>query len=207
MPSYTIYGDAASGYINSNGSTYAAARDGTGTINAGTTTHYVGQDRVGTTRYCYESFVGFDTSSIDDAETVTAVTATFIVGLNSSTTDFNVQLQEYNWGATLTTADWRTGGGAGQLAGLTDWATAISTSGLGASMVFTGNAAFISGVNKTGLTYFILSSSRHESGTAPSDGVPEFVLFYSPAESGTANDPVLDITTAGTFVPSAIVLL
>ena len=205
MPSYTIYGDLSSGRLSSTATTYAGARDGNGTISGGAPNiGQVGQDRSGTTRYCFEAFYAFDTSSIDDGDTVTAVGLTLTVLADDSTTDFNVQVQGFNWGATMTSADWQD---QSELAALTDWASSVSTSGLGATMAFTGNASFIAGISKTGVTYFILSSSRHEAGSAPADGVPEHVRFYDSTASGTSQDPVLDITTTGGFIPRAVILL
>lgn len=176
---YTIFGDTADGYVTSSPGTV----DGGGGSVATTGDIYVGQ-QVAT---AYEGFIGFDTSAV--AGTITAVTLSLWGVNDTSTTDFTLEARVYDWGATLTGADWRS---PATLATLTLVASRSTASWpTGAYNALTSQAAFLSNINKSGFTRLILSSSRQRAGDVPSG--TEFVGMSSSDAAGTTQDPKLVI--------------
>lgn len=190
MTTSTFYSATADGQIESSNATYGTARSG-GTLvaNTGGTSANVGQ----VTGYaCYEAFLSFDTSTIPDGDIITSVTLSLdgTGATDGSDTDFTINARVYDWGPSLTTGDWIAGA---SLSGNTLVASR-STSGWSASGYndFTSEAAFLTAINKAGVTYLVISSSRHEAGTTPSGN--EYVGFATADNSGTANDPKLVVT-------------
>lgn len=202
MASYTIFGATGDGVIESTNATYSTARSGSG-LAATTVNVIVGQTLDAGTYGCWEGFFAFDTSSIVDAETVTAVTFGMYGLGDFSTTDFTLTAADSNWGATLTTADWVAGA---SLAGLTTWGTLTSVGwGVESYNSLTGNSSFMSGINKTGSTYFLVYSSRHSGNNTPTG--TESVQVYGADEAGTTKDPKLDITTSAFGFPMTVAIL
>ena len=207
MSTLVVYSDTTDGYIaSSNTSTgatndYAIVRAGTWLVADTTQTNlWVGQD------WTYdvendenslsvdEAFLGFDTSSIPDTDTVSAAVFNLTSSGDFSTTDFTIEARLYDWGTGLTTADWVAGA---SLSGLTLLAHRDTASG------WTGNTAydltddaFAANVNKTGTTRLLLCSSRTTAGTSPTIDVREYVNAYSADSTGTTADPKLTVTYA-----------
>ena len=183
MTTYTIFSDASDGQISSNNASYATARSG-GSLVATTngTSFTTGQVADFT---CYEIFIGWDTSAINDAETVSSATISLYGSVNQSTTDFTMNVRDFNWGSTLTTADWIAGA---SLSGNTLLAT-FDTTGYATTGYndFTSQAAILTSVSKTAFTYVVVSSSRHEGNNQPSGN--EFVQAWAADQAGTTNDP------------------
>lgn len=191
MTTTTIYGSTADGNIQSSSATYSTARSGGGTLVAAAAgTADVGQNVAAAVYYLYEGFIQFDTSSIPDNDTITAVELSLYVYQDSSTTDFTVNARLYDWGAALTSADWVAGASA---SGNTLAAT-LATSGAtdDAYNAFTSEDAFKANINKTGTTYLVLTSSRFENGDVPTGD--ERLLFRSGSYTGTTYDPKLVVT-------------
>lgn len=196
MTTTVFYSGAADGYISSRDDDYSLARAGTGaslSSNANATTGYVGQAADGAPGFlyqCTEGFLSFDTSSLPDGAIITAVTLSLYGDTDSSDTDFTINARAYDWGAALATGDWVAGA---SLSGNTLLAT-FATSGFSTSGYndFTSEAAFLAAINTTGITYIILSSSRHEGNNTPAGD--EYVLWNTADETGTSKDPKLTIT-------------
>jgi hypothetical protein len=214
MTTSTFY-PSLDGDIGSQDPTYATARSGAG-LSANTTDPgdvafrpTVGQT-FDTSYRCYEAFYRFDTSSIPDDDVVDSATLSIYGLLDQSTTDFIIQARAFDFGDTLTTADWRSGNpaGAGSLDEYTlvatfDTAAGWSTSGYNN---FTSEAAFAAAISKTGFTSIILGSSRHLAGTTPTGS--ERVLGYY-AEKGGDFRPKLIVEhfAAGSLPPVGSLLL
>lgn len=192
----TVFGDTADGRIRSNSGTYSTARAGA-SLNASTVNgsedNRVGQlFLAGPDFYCWESFFSFDTSAIDDADTVSAVVLDLdIKSRNVSGSDFTVEARDFDWGASLTTADWIAGADLGSHT-LVASVTASSGS-VGSYQTFTSETAFLTVTNiKTGTVHLVVNSSRHRVGTSPSG---DENITYTPADAaGTTDDPKLTIT-------------
>lgn len=199
MTTTVVYSDAADGQIESSNAVYATARTG-GTLSAAAAAGNFGHGQSEFFGYrCYEGFLSFDTSGIADTDTVSAVELA-LYGQAAGTRNFISRARTSDWGASLTTADWVSGA---SLSGLTlqatyDTSVAWSTSDYNA---YTSEAGFPAAVNKTGTTYLLLSSSRHEGANTPGAGVFETVNCYSADDSGTTRDPKLTVTHAGAGNP------
>lgn len=198
-----IYGLTADGHIASNASTYASARAGTGSLSLdyyGTSILYAGQWSSGGDYDCYESFVGWDTSGLPDADTISAAVIDLYLDDDGTTTDFTTQVRSRDWSAGgLTTADFVAGA---SLSALTLLAT-NATYGADGYKTFASEAGITSWVNKTGSCYAIVVSDRMVAGTSPSGN--EYAGYNSADYTGTTRDPKLTITHAaagGSKVPA-----
>lgn len=185
---YTIFSDAADGSITSSNAVYLTARSGSGLLaDAGAAVAQVGQVVVGD-YFCKEIFLSWDTSPINDAETISSALISLYGSANDSTADFTFNIRSFDWGATLTTADWVAGA---SLSGNTLLASHSTASGwsLVAYNDFTSQAGLLTAINKTGSTRAIGASSRQEAGDVPT--TDERVTFYSADQAGTTQDPKL----------------
>jgi hypothetical protein len=186
----TVFADTTDGSITSEKNVYATAAGAGGTLylnNPDTTVLTVGQEVFpGPTYEVYEAFVQFDTSSIDDGDTIDSAVLSLDGNDNHSTTDFTAEAAVYDWGTSVTTADWRT---ATQLGALTRVATFASSGYSSGYNAFTSDAAFVSNVNKTGATRLIVFSARHRTTTTPPD--QEYIFFSTADTAGTTSDPKL----------------
>ena len=187
MATLTQYSGTADGQIRSADSTYATARTG-GTLTATTngTTATLGQQNAGGSGYyCFESFFGFDTSSIGSTSTIDSATLSLYGATDNTTTDFTANARYYDWGASLTTADWISGA---SLSSSTLFAT-FATSGFSTSAYNDFTTSTTSGISKTATTNIVVSSSRHEAGTTAVTN--ERCTVYAADQTGTTNDPKL----------------
>ena len=198
MTTTVVYADAADGYIQSSNATYATARAGSTLVatTAGTSVN-VGQHLNAGVYFCYESFFSFDTSSIADTDTVSAVVLGLKGTFDQSLTDFTMNARTKDWGATLTTADWVAGADLGALPLLGTFATSgFSTSGYND---FTENGTnFRSWVSLTGMSLLVVSGSRHEGNNTPT--AAEYVFVAASEATGTTTDPKITVTHAGAAV-------
>ena len=206
----TFYASTADGYLSSRDDDYSLARAGTGASLASSPTAsegYVGQAADGAPGFlyqCTEGFLSFDTSSIPDDAAILSVTLSLYGDTDSSTTDFTINARAHDWGAGITTADWVAGA---SLSAKTLLAT-FATSGWSVAGYndFTSEAAFLTAINKTGTTYIILSSSRHEGNNTPSGD--EYVQWETANNTGTSKDPKLTVVyseAAGPLVGGRLV--
>ncbi|PZG20620.1 hypothetical protein [Nonomuraea aridisoli] len=192
-----IYGEPADGRLEGQGNTYAAARNGTGTILNDTTGAFSATGQFFVSTYsCYQQYWAFDTSAITDSDEVTAVQlALYQTGQNLAGGNFVVEARAFDWGDTLTTADYRPGNTLNTYTLL----ASINTNSMGTlNQYYTLNSqpAFLSVPGlKTGMVRLFTSSSKQRTGTAPT--AREFVQFATADASGTTTDPRLTITHHG----------
>jgi len=139
-----------------------------------------------------ESFLGFDTSSIPDGDTVSAAVLRVTSSGDSSSTDFDIQARLRDWGTSVTTADYVAGA---NLSGLTLLGSYATSSGFTANTGYDfSDTAMAANVNKTGSTRMLLCSSRTVGNNAPTGD--EWVHIYAADYTGTTRDPVLTVTYA-----------
>jgi len=116
MPTLTEYGATSDNSYYTNGTSWANGIAGNSLVNNGATTTTTAAGLYwGGTAYITESFHSFDVSGITAGSTLTA--ATYAVGY-SHLDHCNGQVEEiyaYDWGASIGTDDWRTGGTTGWL--------------------------------------------------------------------------------------------
>lgn len=208
----TFYSDTADGFIQSldTEGTYSTARAGTSlTVDTSSTGDFLGQRYSGGLNwyFCYEVFLKFDTSAIDDGDDVSAAVLS-VYGQQDATTgnDFTIQARTKDWGASLTTEDWVAGASLGALSLLATFNTASGFSTAAYNDLTENGTALRDAVNKTGVTYVLLNSSRHEAGNAPTGG-DEYVKIYFSNQTGTTQDPKLVVTHASATKPFRRALL
>lgn len=190
MTTYTIYSATSDGKITSSSTTYSSARSGTGlSANNSSTTMEVGQQRGGSTRFCYEGFVTFDCSSITGS--ASSATLNLNADFDVSTTNFTTNARTHSWsGSGLTTADWVAGASLSALTLLASFASA-SYPGDGNYAAFTSDAALLTAVDLHGTLDMLLCSDRHEAGNDPI--VNEYIRWASADATGTSLDPYLEV--------------
>lgn len=196
MPSTTIYSATSDGRILSSGEfAYSAARNGEEglAVDSAASSLNVGQQFVDEF-FVYEAFLNFDVSSLSGS-TIDSATLSLWLVVDASTTDFTIEARARNWGDTLESGDWVAGG---SLSGLTLLAS-ISTSGIGATGAYkplTSEAALLTAIATAaagdGILRLMLCSSRTTGNNEPTGN--EFVTVSSADETGTTQDPKLDIT-------------
>lgn len=195
MATLTVFSGTADGYVEEGHATYATMQaGGNGDLGSNAFSFItVGQRETGGAYFGDEGFIGFDTSALTAAATISAAVLSLWFFNDQSTNDFTFNARLYDWGASLTEADWRT---PSDLGGLT-LAASVSTAGIGTG-AYTGltesGTNLQTGVNKTGTTNLVLASSRFESSTAPGSGVNEYINISSADEAGTTQDPKLVVT-------------
>lgn len=166
---------------------------------AQSTTHdtLVGQFLTGGTYYLYRSRLYFNTSSLNDSETVSSASltvyadgngtadGTWTAGIYEGTTTDETQLLLANYN----TAN----------IGTTIYGSKVMSSWVMADRsanTFSLNSDGLNAIDKTGNTTFAFRSSRDVSSSAPTGG--EYVQVYYSEETGTTYDPVLIVEmTAG----------
>lgn len=202
MPTTIVYAASSDGQILSSSTTYADAREGTGTATltaaTGSATQNVGQRVVTGTYSCWELFFNFDLigGGIPASTTATAASLTFDIRTDSSTTDFTLEARTKDWGASLTTADWVAGSAqSGQ-----QLLASVNTSGIANPFTMTNNVSgtdkLLDAVNTAlagdGILRIMLCSNRQGSGTTPTGN--EFLILYMADQTGTTNDPRISVT-------------
>ncbi|MHA2033125.1 MAG: DNRLRE domain-containing protein, partial [Candidatus Kariarchaeaceae archaeon] len=181
-------GNKSDGYISGENTNYETARSDSAGGTASTSTIFIGQDTDGGSPdyLVYRGYVDFNTSSIDDGATVTDVKLSLEVSSDSSLTDFDVQISDFNWQEPLTSnresnydavgatydADWR------------------NTNGMNLNEYYNSSSLNNAWVNLTGNTKYQLRSSRDNSSTQPSGD--EYIRVYSAESAG--NEPILWVT-------------
>lgn len=206
MASYTFYGVTADAGVYCTDSSWTAVQTGAGTlqtVTASGTSLFVGKQKVSTNYQNFLQGVGFDTSSIpDDAEILTAIPS-FCASTTDPAKSWTLEARDFNWGPTITTADYRT---ASQWSALPLLAEMSLSAGLTVDTYYamTGYGTnLVNAINKTGVTYFMLGASNY-GGIAPTND--DRVVFYSADETGTSKDPKLEVTTfeAPDFTPQVM---
>lgn len=199
MTTTVVYAGTGDGLLEVSSNTYATARSGGGSFTVDTTstgTDTCGQAFFTPTYYLMESFYPFDTSGIPDTDTVSAAVFSLYGKNNRTTTDFTANLAVFDFGASLTSADWQDGT---ELGALTPVAT-FATSGLSTAAYndFTSAGGMPAAIDKAGTTRFVLYSSRQAAGTTPT-GEEWFEAWFAD-NTGTTNDPKLTVTHAASSV-------
>lgn len=204
----TLFGDTADGYIHETGNSasYTALRAGTGSMSlnaVGANAAACGQEwnnSVALFGY-YEAFISFDLSpaAITAGATINSVTLSLFpttVTIAGGTPQF--QARSYDWGATLSTADFVASPTPG-LSSLTLLATLAGASAAASSYnAFTESGSnFKSAVSAAGSGFLriLMCTDLMVAGTAPSTSGnnPQYMIFDTADNTGTTVDPKLVI--------------
>jgi hypothetical protein len=197
MPTYTIYADENDAYLESIDANFANARAGTGSfllVRPSTSAAVrAGQQWVTTSGGQYrltQGFFNFDTSAIGGSETVISTLLSLQIFADGSATDFDAEVYEKAFGASVDAGDWTAFDDVGALTEV----ASRSTSGLGAGYNdWTSEVAFLTAVNKGGDTQIMVCSGRSRAGSVPTGD--EYLDLTAADASGTSQDPKLVITT------------
>lgn len=191
LPMADTYGGTADGWIRGVSAIYAKARSTSTASNDTDGAATIGQKLDGGQYTVARAFLLFDTSGIEDSDTVTAATLNVKASTDVSGTDFLVQVYRFAWAAPL--ADNREAdydgayGGSATLEG-----TLRNTADGWSSGTYYSMAVDTEGINKAGDTKYSIVSKRDVDGTAPA-GL-EYVLINTADAAGTGSDPYLSIT-------------
>jgi hypothetical protein len=152
----------------------------------------IGQEWGGSAYYCYRGFVEFDTSGINDTDSITQVNLRMTCTGDNSTTDFTIRIHKYDWSSPIGAAN-REANYDGALDGIydADWR---GTSGMSTNTPYNSQNLDTTWVQKTGITRYTLLSSRDiGAGTAPSG--QEKANIASQNNATASYRPYLAVTT------------
>lgn len=192
----TVFASTADGDIMSQNANYTTAANGSVfTLPVASVNElWVGQFLFGGVYSCYESFVSFDLSVLGTNQTVaSAVMSTWLITDNSSV-DFYAIALFYDWGATVTSADWQN---LASLASLGTWWTTLQTSGIGATGAYkswsdTTDIRALVTLFRGSTMPLLLAQQYQQAGWAPTG--PQYLTFSSADVAGTTQDPKITIT-------------
>ena len=182
------------GWLESVSSVFLTATAGGGSLYVNRYNQPSTAVRVGMNRYygpggavlfsVYQTFLSVDTSALPDDAIIDHVHMAVNSMFDSSATDFSVELRSFYWGAGgLGTEDFRSSVG-GQLWYCTECASQSTVGWPGGSGYFWFNdtANFRAALNKTGTTYFVVSSSRNRVLSAEPTQAEYVILGASPGD-------------------------
>lgn len=201
MATLTVYAGTEDGGVQSRTSTYSGARAGTGNLDVSTGGV---ADRAnwngGSDHRITELFFSFDTSSVPSGASISDVTFSLNERIAPSEDDNpdDVYVRQYDWGTSVTGADWRptdgTSSGDTLLASLafSSWGTGYND--------FVSESAFTSAINTGGDTRFYCVVSNAEAASAPTGS--NYISVRMADESGTSQDPKLVVTYTSISISS-----
>ena len=146
----------------------------------------------------FRGFLKFDTSSIGAGSTVTQVNLKLVSPVDSSVTDFDVQIVKQDWSAQDPLSDANREAAfdnclAGTLDGGSPWRNTLS---MAINTQYASPNLDTAWVNKTGNTYYSLNSSRDTGNNTPTGA--EYIQIASQENATSGYRPVLTVAyTAG----------
>lgn len=193
----TIFANTADADIKSDGATYAIANAGSGALVVPVNSAnelWMGQLLFGTYS-CYQSMLDFNLSTVAAGQTVTsAIMQTYLVTDASTTADFYCIAQVYDWGASVTTADWQS---SSELQDLGAWWTYLHTSGIGGAGAYkswadTPDFRSLCTLLAGGDLNLVLTTEFEWAGLDTAGTC--YMTFANTAVVGTTQDPKLTLT-------------
>ncbi len=170
------------GYLYCSSSSYASARDGSGTKTERSDTAYMvaGQTESSGTYICNQAFMQFDTSVVPDDEEITSVRLTWFPTLTATGNEL-LEARFVDWGGTIETSDFIAGASLGDAPLLATF-DPTSANDYGQPMwgTFVPTEDFASYINVTGNTRIHVSSREQRLGNAPT-GSMSHQLDLSPS--------------------------
>ena len=196
MTTTISFADATDGHVTSHSASYASAKAGAGlsaTTGLGTAIWGLALGGAIPGEYSLdEVFLSF-TYSTPTELVVGAYIETHVFNALSPAVTRTFRWLEYEWGASLTTADFRTQTQLAALTTLAEIGPSVEDAPAGQA-IFGGSDALSTRVASAGPLRVVGVSDREQAGTTPT--VDERATIYSADASGTANDPRLIIETA-----------
>lgn len=172
-------------------STYSTARNTCGAV---AVYFKISNSYVNPLYYCDRIVFKFDTSAIPDGDAVSDVKMRLVCVTDESTTDFDVQICEYDWSASdpLGTGNMETVFD-GVLAEA-DYFVWRNTSGMSLNTQYTGPSMTPGYVSKTGSTYYAIRVSSDYTNSTPSD--LQSITLAEPGHATASYRPALIVTHA-----------
>lgn len=191
----------ADGYVYGSNATYSTAHSTAAGLDVTGADTRIGQ--IVTSNTIARSFLSWDTSVIGAGSTVTQVNMTLYQTYDQSDTDFDVLIVKADWSGSnpITTGNMDTAYDLALSSSLDDgkWR---STVGIADNTSYTSENLNAVWINKTGMTYYALQSSRDRAGTQPT-GLER--VRVATQEDATASDrPVLTVLYSTGLTLSAV---
>jgi hypothetical protein len=200
VTTYTIFALATNGgWIESQdtGASLAAVKAGTGSFLNANTSGDTGFLYFDSTPAAGQFFLDFVTSSVADIvqSATLSLNAADRQGANTDAPVYQARL--YDFGTSLTTADWRTPTtfAACTLLAHHNWSDVVRN----AYNDFTSDAGFPASINQSGSTRIVINNALFAANGTPTDTA--YVELYLPFRTGTSQDPKLVIVTAPPYRP------
>lgn len=192
MTTVISFADATDGRLASGPNSYATALAGSGTVTADTTTGAlgtVGQTPTGSTYTVFEYFASFP-YSVNADEVPVAAYLELIADTTTGAAERDLQLREFDWGTSLTAADWRTPAqlGALPLLGVLDGAQDVPP----AATIRVAGSGLLTRLDRGGPIRTVLSTDLTQQSKTPSSS--QYTQLRTADYAGTASDPVLVYT-------------
>ncbi|HEY3689652.1 MAG TPA: hypothetical protein VGL46_05040 [Pseudonocardiaceae bacterium] len=193
MTTVISYADASSDDLSTvSFSSYSAALNGA-SVDVFSSYDYVAsdQDYDGSSYLLTEAFTRY-AYTLDTASQITSAYFEFTVYTATGTPSRDLEIREYDWGTSVSGADWRT---PSQLNALSLLGTVVGVQNSGGKWR-ASSPTLLTRLGTTGELRTVANSSRQRQQFAPGANIREYVSFNGPAASGTAQDPALIYTTA-----------
>lgn len=197
MTTYIIFSDVVGvdGELVSTSTNYTTARNGTGTFATPVTPDgicVIGQDLSGTTYRLRQCFVQFDLSSIGSDQLLVSAYLDLFNKSTVGTAARDIEFREFDFGSSLTSADWRN---PTQFAALPYYSDIRLANGAGSGLRgLRGGSEQLKTRIATGSTTLRMvgATSRFRQGNAPTSSNPsEYNSVYHSSQAGTTQDPML----------------
>lgn len=190
-----VRSSTADGRITSSNATWTTCLNGSSLLSGDSATaEFVRAQWNGSTYSLRQIFLDFDTSSLGSGATLSNGVFT-LYGNGTAENDadnYDMQIRPYNWGGTLTTADWVDCNPQSNWTALTlmahfDVGSWVQTGGTANNFTVDSYAD----VSKTGTTYVVVGLSALGSGTPTGSNDVEVRMAD---QAGTTSDPLLTVT-------------
>lgn len=190
MTTTAVIATDADGYIESSSSSYASMLSGSNLIVPGNSDPlmFCGQSLASGVRYGWQSFVAFSWTADADQLPVAAYVRLRASQTTGSSTTRDLEVREYDWGAVVNTADWRT---PAQLGSAALKGTVADANGAAGLTMRAGLA--LDEVDSTATLKYVLATSRNRLQQAPS-GLEWTSLRQAETSNSVAQRPALYVT-------------
>jgi hypothetical protein len=197
MTTSTFFSDVSDGRVESTSTVYATARAGAGlSVNTTSTTTSFGQNFTTPNYVLRQVFLGFDTSSIPDTDTIDSVVLSLSGTIDPGDNNDDPEARIFDWGTTVETTDWRDGTAYNALTRVATRDNSITWSVVGYND-FASDGTFITNINTTGFTRLVVCTAEFAAAGAPL--IDERFGLFMADQADTTNDPklVVNHTAAG----------
>ena len=192
LPAADYYGETADGYISGNSVDYGTARSTSDSSDTAGTEALIGQNLDAGTYYVRRAYLSFDTSGIEDTDTITAATLNVKAHTDTSGADFIVQVYRFAWTEALGGANQEANYDGAYGVAATLEGTFRNTADGWSSGTYYSMSVATAGINVSGDTKYTMVSKEDVDNSAPAGA--EYVAISTADTASTTSDPYLAIT-------------